>query len=154
MMWKPVLACLLSAALVAELTGSVSAPRANADREAIERTARDYVEALYLCKPELIERGVHPALQKIGLYRPEGQSAYRTPGQMTFDQLRDLAGVWNKEGKEGTDIPYTIEVLDALDVTASVKLVAKWGVDYMHLVKRDGQWKIQQILWQSHPAEK
>lgn len=121
------------------------------EREAVERAAKDYVEALYQAKPELIERSVHPALEKMGLYRPDDQKAYRTPGKMTFEQLRDLAGQWNKDGQQGQDLAYEVQVLDMLDVTACVKLTAKWGIDYMHLVKSGDGWKITQILWQSHP---
>jgi hypothetical protein len=44
-------------------------------------------------------------------------------------------------------------ILDILDKTASAKLVADWGIDYMHLAKLDGKWMIKNILWQSPPAE-
>ena len=44
-----------------------------------------------------------------------------------------------------------MQVLDVLDVTASAKLTAKWGVDSMHLAKYGEQWKIVQVLWQSPP---
>ena len=43
------------------------------------------------------------------------------------------------------------QVLDVMDMTASVKLTAHWGIDHMHLLKKKGRWKIVQILWQSHP---
>ena len=141
---------LLAPLLLVPLALGVSAARSD-EHAAVEAAVRDYVEALYLVKPELIERSVHPALEKIGLYRPPESGAYRTPGKMTFEQLRELAGAWNKDGREGQDLPYQVQVLDVLDVTASAKLTAKWGVDYMHLAKLGGQWKIVQILWQSTP---
>jgi hypothetical protein len=142
---------LLALATVASIGFlSASGERAS-ERAGVEQAVRDYVEALYQVKPELIERSVHPALEKIGLYRPSDATAYRTPGKMTFEQLRELAGAWNKDGREGKDLAYEVQVLDVLDVTASAKLSAKWGVDYMHLAKSDGRWKIVQILWQSHP---
>jgi hypothetical protein len=121
------------------------------ERAGVEQAVRDYVEALYQVKPELIEKSVHPALEKMGLYRPSDATAYRTPGKMTFEQLRELAGQWNKDGKEGKDLAYDVQLLDVLDVTASAKLSAKWGIDYMHLAKSEGGWKIVQILWQSPP---
>jgi hypothetical protein len=31
------------------------------------------------------------------------------------------------------------------------KITAQWGIDYMQLAKFDGQWKILNIVWQSHP---
>ncbi len=141
----------IALALVCCLSSPAVKRTAADERAAVERAAKDYVEALYQVRPELIERSVHPALEKMGLYRPEDQKTYRTPGKMTFEQLRELAGLWNKDGQQGKDLAYDVQVLDMLDVTASVKLSAKWGVDYMHLVKTGGEWKIAQILWQSHP---
>lgn len=122
------------------------------DRELVKRAAQDYVEALYDAKPELIDRSVHPALEKLGTSQRDG--TYRTPGKMTFEQLRELAAGWNRDGRQGKDMKFEITVLDLLDVTASVKLEAKWGYDYMHLIKRNGTWKIVQIIWQSHPPKK
>ncbi len=141
----------LALALVLGLSSLMLRRDHEAEREGVERAVRDYVEALYQVKPELIERSVHPALEKMGLYRPAEATAYRTPGKMTFEQLRELAGQWNKDAKEGKDLAYEVQVLDVLDVTASAKLRAKWGIDYMHLAKLDGRWKIVQILWQSPP---
>ena len=40
-----------------------------------------------------------------------------------------------------------------LDQTASIKLVAEWGVDYMHLAKFDGKWMIVNMLWQGPPKK-
>lgn len=126
---------------------------ADPDRAAVERAVRDYVEALYQVKPELIQRSVHPALEKLGLYRPSDTAPYRTPSRMTFDQLVELAGGWNRDAREGKDLTYTVDLLDVLDVTASAKLTAKWGVDHMQLAKLGGEWKIVHVLWQSHPVK-
>lgn len=146
----------LIVALALALSLSVSAGRESAstreaEREAVERAVRDYVEAIYQTKPELIERSVHPALEKIGMYRPDQSTTYRLPSKMTFEQLRDLAANWNKDGSQGKDLTYEVEVREVMDMTASARLGAKWGVDHMHLAKSDGRWKIVQILWQSHP---
>ncbi|MFL5627186.1 MAG: hypothetical protein ACJ788_16520 [Ktedonobacteraceae bacterium] len=40
---------------------------------------------------------------------------------------------------------------EVLDHTASVKLIAAWGIDYMHLAKYNGKWMILHVLWQTHP---
>ena len=124
------------------------------DRGAVEDAVRDYVEGLYLVKPEWIKRSVHPAVEKIGTYKLEGESNYHEPGKMTFGQLVDLAGRWNKDGKQGEKLKYDIRVLDVMDVTASAKLTAKWGIDYMQLIKRDGRWQIIHVLWQSQPTKR
>ena len=71
---------------------------------------------------------------------------------MTYEQLHELAGRWNKEGRvDPKTAVKEIIVYEVLDKTASAKLVAHWGVDYMHLARFDGQWKIINVLWQSPP---
>ena len=134
-------ACMLTLVIQAE---------SNKEKDAVRQAALDYIEALYQVDSSRIERSVHPDLSKRGFYRETGADAYK-PGTMTYQQLYDLAGRWNKNGQVKKDAPKEVIVLDVLDQTASVKVVAQWGIDYMHLAKYDGKWKIINVLWQSHP---
>ncbi len=122
----------------------------HAEHAAVERACLDYVEGVYEVKPELIKKSVHPDLKKFGFSRRE--EGYRGV-PMTFDQLVTLAGQWNKDGRVPDDAPKKVEVFDVLDKTASAKLTAHWGIDYFHLIKEDGKWKIYQVLWQSPPQD-
>lgn len=124
-----------------------------ADREAVRQAALDYVEGIYNVEPSRIERSVHPKLAKLGFYRPPAEDAYRPGSAMTFERLVEIAKNYNKEGKTPKDAPKEVTVLDMLDQTATVKLVAEWGVDYMHLAKFDGKWMIVNVLWQSPPKK-
>jgi hypothetical protein len=125
----------------------------DADREAVRQAALDYVEGVYNVEPSRIERSVHPKLAKLGFYRPPADDAYRPGSAMTFERLVEVAKNYNKEGKLRKDAPKEVTILDLLDQTASVKLVAEWGVDYMHLAKFDGKWMIVNVLWQSPPKK-
>ena len=123
------------------------------EKQAVERAVLDYCEAVYEMKPELMERGVHPDVQKFGFYRPATDQPYKQV-PCTYDQLIHLSKVWNKDGKFGPNARKEVQVFDVLDQTAAAKLVGEWGIDYFHLAKYDGQWKIVQVLWQSHPEER
>jgi hypothetical protein len=125
----------------------------DADREAVRQAALDYVEGIYNVDPSRIERSVHPKLAKLGFYRGPKDEAYRAPSAMTFERLIEVAKNYNKEGKLPKDAPKEVTVLDVLDQTATVKLVAEWGIDYMHLAKFDGKWMIVNVLWQSPPKK-
>jgi hypothetical protein len=125
----------------------------DADREAVRLAALDYVEGVYNVEPSRIERSVHPKLAKLGFYRPPADDAYRPGSAMTFERLVEVAKNYNKEGKLRKDAPKEVTILDLLDQTASVKLVAEWGVDYMHLAKFDGKWMIVNVIWQSPPKK-
>jgi len=126
----------------------------NADREGVHQAVLDYVEGIYNVQPERIERSVSPNLAKLGFYRPPTETAYRPGRSMAFQQLVEIAKNFNKDGKLSKDAPKDIVIYDVLDQTATVKLTADWGTDYMHLAKIDGKWLIVNVLWQSHPPKK
>ena len=121
------------------------------DKEAVRQAALDYVEGIYNVQPDRIERSVHPNLVKRGFYKKDAATPYAEM-PMTYEQLVKLAASWNKDGKRDTSIKEVV-VLEVLDQTAVAKVRASWGIDYMMLGKYDGQWKITQILWQSHPPK-
>jgi hypothetical protein len=122
----------------------------DADRESVRQAALDYVEGIYEVAPQRIERSVHPDLVKRGFYIKKGETVYSS-SPMNFAELVSLAKTYNKSGKLPKTAAKEIVVLDVSDQTASVKLTAVWGVDYMHLAKYDGKWMIVNILWQSPP---
>lgn len=121
------------------------------DHAAVRRAALDYVEGLYTCKPELLDRGVHPGLQKSGLRRRAPGQPYLPRRTMTYEELRDIAAS-RAAPKPGEKLPpYEIEVLEVMDAIACVRVSAFWGIDLMNLIKQDGEWKILQVVWQTHP---
>ncbi|CAN5729099.1 hypothetical protein BH18ACI5_BH18ACI5_30120 [soil metagenome] len=149
---------MMMLALVAGLAGVGSMAghaqsAATAEKEAVRAAAMDYLDALYQAKPELIARSVHTDLSKRGYYRKEGETQF-TNTPMSYQRLFDLAGTWNKDGKRAIDkAPKEVVVFEVLNQTASAKVTALWGIDYMHLAKYDGKWKIVNILWQEPPTK-
>jgi Putative lumazine-binding len=139
-----------AALLLVALSAGAARAQTDADREAVRQAVLDYVEGIYNVEPARIERSVHPKLAKLGFYRPPADDAYRPGAAMSFERLVEIARTYNKEGKLPKDAPKQIAVFDVLDQTASAKLTAEWGVDYMHLAKFDGKWMIVNIIWQSH----
>ena len=137
---------------MAMATGQAQAPAsAAADREAVRQAALNYIDALYQAKPELVEKSVHPDLSKRGYFRKQGEKTFSN-ALMSYQQLHDLAGTWNKDGKRPlATAPREVVIYEVLNQTASAKITALWGIDYMHLAKYDGTWKIVNILWQEPP---
>lgn len=140
---------LLGLALVA---APAFAQASDADTAGVHAAVLDYVEAIYDAQPERVERSVDPALAKTGFYRGRGdETVRRLP--MTYDELVNTAETWNADGRDYDQVPRLIEIYDVLDQTASVRLTAVWGVDYMLLARIDGVWKVTHVLWQSHTPE-
>ena len=133
------------------LSASVLVARAadeQADRTAITRAVLNYCESAYEVKPENIDLSVHPELTKIGFIKRNNDSEYRR-ADMNFQQLRELVSKWNSDGHIPSDAIKDVVILDMLDQVAVAKLTAYWGVDYFHLAKFDGQWKIIHVIWQT-----
>lgn len=142
---------LLVAAVV--LLPAAAAAQSDADREGVRAAVLDYVEGIYEVDASRIERSVHPELAKRGFFVKKGETAYSS-SVMTFQQLVDLAKSYNKDGRVKRDAPKEVVIFDVSDQTASAKLTAVWGIDYIHLAKYEGKWKFVNVLWQTPPMKK
>ena len=130
------------------IAGTTQTMAQTTDRDLVFAAVEDYVDGLYLAQPERIKKSVHPELMKKGYWKAKDKTTYDYDGQMTFQQLVDLAAKWNAKGWLPKDAVKKIEIFDVQDQTASAKLTAHWGTDYFQLAKLDGKWMIMNILWQ------
>lgn len=141
----------LFALLLLSLALSVAVKaQTNEDKEAVRQAALDYIESIYEVNPAKVERSVHPDLAKHGFFIKKGETVY-SPHIMTYAQLVELAKNYNKNGAVPKDAPKEVVIFEVSDQTASAKVTASWGIDYLHLAKYEGKWKIINILWQSPP---
>ncbi len=102
------------------------------------------------CNRRQASCSVHPDLAKRGFFIEHGQP---TESIMSFTQFLEHTKTYNKDGQFSPDAPKEIIIYEVLDHTASAKLSAAWGIDYMHLVKYNDKWMIVHVLWQMHPQE-
>lgn len=122
------------------------------EKEQVKLAVLDYVEGIYEVNASRIERSVHPDLAKRGFFIKKGETGY-SGSVMTFQELVELAKTYNKNGRVPKTAPKDVVIYDVSDQTATVKLTAVWGIDYMHLAKYDGKWKIINVLWQTPPPK-
>ena len=123
------------------------------DAEAVTRAALDYLEGFYEGDADKIRKGVHPDVVKYGFYRSDSAQPYGGTA-MSFDDMITLTTRMRESGQTAPEgAVKDVILLDILDQTATVKVVAWWGADYLQLAKYDGEWKILHVLWQSLPAE-
>ena len=119
---------------------------------AVRQACYDYIDAFYQADTALAYRSIHPTLQKRGFSYSTKDSNYSKQLEMPFPALVSLARVWNKDGKRTNEqSPREAEVFEVSDKTASARVRAVWGIDYIHLVKENGTWYIVNVLWQSPP---
>lgn len=128
---------------------------AQTENSEVENAVKDYVNAFYYGDTNLIHRSISPAVVKYGYFKPKDQTSYKGE-PMSFREMIEYAAAVHKRGPHANveKFPKKIEVFDALDQTASAKLTAWWGTDYLLLAKSDGRWMITNVLWQSPMPEK
>ena len=121
------------------------------EREAVRRAVSDYVEGFYEGDTVKLARSLRPDLAKYGFWIPKDSTKY-TGESMSFAQAIDYARRF-KTAKRTTpaDAPREITIFEVQDQTASAKLRAWWGTDYLLLGKVGGRWMISHVLWQSPP---
>ncbi|MFD2571023.1 nuclear transport factor 2 family protein [Spirosoma soli] len=124
----------------------------NDDVAAVRQACFNYIDTFYKVDTTLAYQSIHPTLQKRGFFFDDKTSAYSKQLEMPFPALIRLAKTWNKDGKRTTsDSPRAVDVFEVADKTATAKVTAVWGIDYIHLIKENDRWMIVNVLWQSAP---
>lgn len=121
------------------------------DRAAIERAALDYIEGWYTRDAARMERALHPRLVK---RRVETGPANRPPHLDEGDAPRLVQATRGAPGEQVQALGSRrreVTLLDLFGNAASVKIDADGWIDYLHLVKWEGEWKILNVLWELRP---
>lgn len=144
------LLCLSLIALLAPTATTAQAP----DVEGVRRAALDYLEGFYEGDSTKHVRSIHPMVFKYGYSRsPAGAyspSNMKWPeGFHSFTRSVRTTG----RGAPPPNAPKEVQVFEVLDQTASAKVTAWWGIDYLLMARVDGSWKITHVLWQSPPPK-
>jgi hypothetical protein len=122
------------------------------DKQRVNNAVTDYVDAFYFGDTTKILRSISPGVVKYGYYRKKNETIYNGE-PMSFREMLDYAtSVGKRKNPNADKLVKKIEVLDCQDQTASAKLTAWWGTDYILLAKLNGKWMITHVLWQSPPA--
>ncbi|MCL1668040.1 nuclear transport factor 2 family protein [Elizabethkingia ursingii] len=132
---------------------SVSA-QTKQDTLAIRQAALDYIESQHAPNPTRMERALHPRMVKRTFWKDKvtGKDYVR---EANTESMVLLAESYNKNGDKFPASPRKdIKLLDVSERTASIKLFADEWIDYMHLVKLNGTWKIINVLWQYNDSKR
>ena len=120
-----------------------------ADLAAIEETALNYIQGYYSGNAERMEKALHPELAKRIVRASEG-------GEDTLDQMdaATLIGIARRMSQR--PVPEAewvddVKILDVFGNVASVRVDASQWIDYLHLARWNGEWKIVNVLWEMRP---
>lgn len=118
------------------------------DLQEIKRVALAYLESQHEPNGKLMEKSLHPSLVKRTVFKHKvAKKDYINESKA--ENLVLLAETYNlKKDKFPKNPKKEVKILDAAELTASVKVTADEWIDYMHIVKVNGEWKIINVLWQ------
>lgn len=131
------------------VTASQASAQSAADSAAIRAAALDYVESWYTADGARMERALHPELAKRIVQTDErGRSRLGQQGALTL--INATRGGGGRETPPDRQIR-NVQILDIFGNTASVRAEMSGWIDYMHLAKWNGEWKIVNVLWEMKP---
>jgi len=121
-----------------------------ADSVAIEQTALDYIQGYYSGDSERMERALHPDLAKrIVRTDEDGRSSLE---QMDAPTLVGITRMMAQRPVPEDDWVDDVKILDVFEGAASVRIDAAQWIDYLHLARWNGEWKIVNVLWEMRPG--
>ena len=119
---------------------------ASSDANAVRAVARDYIEGWYAGDAARMERSLHDDLVK-----RTPVSAGASPGTglrlVSKDRMVQLTSAGG--GREVVDPMIEVFVDDVSDDISCARTVCADFVDYLHLVRTPGGWKIANIIFRS-----
>jgi putative lumazine-binding protein len=142
---------MLAALALGTLVAPATAAQQNVDREGVRRAALDYLEGFYEGDSAKLVRSVRPDARKIGYFTNRGAPTYESE-EMSYTAMIDYANRFRKNGRTTpSSAPREVIVGEVNDQTATAKVVAWWGIDYLQLARYNGKWMIVNVMWQSPP---
>jgi hypothetical protein len=115
------------------------------DVDQVVAVATDYLKSFYSGTAEeraaRMQRVIHPDLAK------RSPANIRADGTFYEWTLAEMIEIASNSVNEPVGTPYKVQVLDRTDRMASVRTDAVWGIDYMHLARIDGEWRVVNVLW-------
>jgi hypothetical protein len=127
---------------------STASAQTAADSTGITQAALDYIQGYYAGDEARMERALHPDLAK-RIVRTNPNNGRSSLGQMSAMTLVQISREKPADPEEQWVDDVTI--LDIFENAASVRVDAATWIDYLHIAKWNGEWKIVNVLWEMRP---
>ncbi|NIM11449.1 MAG: hypothetical protein GTO45_36910 [Candidatus Aminicenantes bacterium] len=124
------------------------------EKAAIKQAALDYMEGWYEGNAQRMKKALHPEMVKrVPTTLPTGRVTLRYASASNMVEFTRAGFGKNRAQHKGK---LEVKIFDISRNIASAKATSGEYIDYLHLVKIHGQWKILNVLWEpaKPPAKK
>lgn len=121
------------------------------EKAAIRRAALDYIEGWYEGDAARMDRALHKELMKRAIFATGGTERF---ANLTKAQMVEATQKGGGKARPAATRNIKVEILDVYRDIATVRTECADYVDYLHLAKSEGQWKIVNVLWLNYVAER
>lgn len=121
--------------------------QAKSDKEAIKISALNYIEGWYSADTARMSKALSNDLKKRGfLIHPK--TGELVVLDATFEQMIEWTGKNKNQLAENPKLRIDVEIIDVGENIAMVKTIAPDFIDYIHMGKKEGEWKIYNVIWE------
>ncbi len=124
-----------------------------ADQAGIKKAAMDYMVGYYNGDADRMESSIHPDMAK-RVVMPHPKSGKGYVQHMSAMKLVQATRYHGSKPTSESERTAEVEIYEVYGNAATVKGTMHDWVDYMHMVKLNGQWKIINVLWELTPEAK
>ena len=142
---------LVLTAAVGMVNAAPARAQAAADSAAIVAAALDYIDGFYTSDAARMERALHPELAKRIVVDPAGPESRLQ--NMTAEQLIQATAGGGAARIPDSAKKEDVTILDVYNNVASVRIDAGLWIDYLHVARWNGEWKIVNVLWEMAPRD-
>ena len=121
------------------------------DELAVKETALNYIEGWYTADSARMAKALSVELVKKGfLINAKGELSI---SPATYEQMVQWAGKKPNEMAKNPDIHLEVHIIEVGENIAMVKTIAPDFIDYLHMGKMDGEWKIYHAIWEPNKSK-
>ncbi len=119
----------------------------SSDKEAIKETALNYIEGWYTADTARMARALSTDLAKKGIImNPRSDELVIAPA--TYSQMLQWTGQKPNELEMDPNKQMEVVIIEVGQNIAMVKTITPDFVDYLHMGKMNGEWKIYNAIWE------
>ena len=125
--------------------------QAQDEKAAIRQAALDYIEGWYEGDAARMDRALHKELVKRAVFAGGGTERF---ANLTKAQMVEATQKGGGKARPADTRNIKVEILDVYRDIATIRTECADYVDYLHLAKSEGQWKIVNVLWLNYVKER